>query len=125
MKSKSHITIAVIIYVLAILSAAAGVPKIMQMPQELDFLRSIGFSQTGVLVLGLLQLAGGLLLLWKKSRLPGAVIASFTFLVSSIAIFAGDNTSFGLFSLLPVVASLIVVGSLLRRVEHSDASRWD
>jgi hypothetical protein len=121
MKSKRRIIITVIIYVLAILSAAAGVPKIMQMPQELDFLRSIGLPQTGVLVLGLLQLSGGILLLWKKSRLPGAVIASFTFLVSSIAIFVGGNTSFGLFSLLPVVASLIVVSSLLRQVEHNDA----
>jgi len=125
MKSKPRIVIAIVIYALAILSAAAGMPKILQLPQELDFLRSVGFSQTGVLMLGLLQLTGGILLFWKKSRLPGAVIASLTFLVSSIAIFSGGNTSFGLLSLLPVAASLIVVGSLLRRVEHSDASRWD
>jgi len=121
MKSKPRIVIAIVIYALAILSAAAGMPKILQLPQELDFLRSVGFSQTGVLMLGLLQLTGGILLFWKKSRLPGAVIASLTFLVSSIAIFVGGNTSFGLISLLPVAASVIVIGSLLKGVERSDA----
>jgi len=114
MKSKLHIVITVITYALAILSVAAGVPKILRMPQELDFLSSIGFSATGVLILGTLQVTGGILLFLKTLRLPGAVIAGLAFLISSIAIFAGGNTSFGLISLLPVVVSVIVIGSLLK-----------
>ena len=121
MNSKPHIVIAVLIYALAILSAAAGVSKILQMPQELGFLSSIGFSQTGVSILGLLQLTGGLLLFWKKSHLPGAIIASLTFLVSSIAIFAGGNASFGLISLVPVAVSIVVIGNLRKTVEPGDA----
>lgn len=121
MKSKRHIVIVVMIYALAVLSIAAGVPKILQIQQELDFLRNIGFSSVGVLVLGVLQFTGGILLFWKRSRLPGAVIASFALLVSSTAIFVGGNTSFGLISLLPFAVSIMVIGSLLKGIERSDA----
>ncbi|MGI9264850.1 MAG: hypothetical protein ACR2QU_07965, partial [Gammaproteobacteria bacterium] len=121
MKSKTQLVITVLVYALAILSAAAGVPKIQQMPQELDFLGRIGISHTGVLVLGVLQLSGGLLILWKKSRLTGAAIAGLMFLVSSIAIFAGGNMSFGLISLLPVAVSVVVIINLRKGVGRSDA----
>jgi len=120
MKPKPHIVIAVLIYALAMLSVAAGVPKLLQMPQELGFLRSIGFSPAGVLMLGALQLSGGILLFWPKSRLPGAVIAGVAFLVSSVAIFVGGNTLFGLITLLPIAASIIVIVGLRKKIERSD-----
>ena len=121
MKFKAHAIISVMTYVLAILCIAAGAPKILRMPQELEFLSSIGLSSAGVLILGVLQLTGGILLFKKKSRLPGAAVACFTLLVSSVAIFVGGNTLFGLISLLPVVVSLIIIGSVLNRAERADA----
>ena len=68
MKLNADTVIAVMTYALAILCVAAGVPKIMQMPQELGFLSNIGFSATGVSILGVLQLAGGVLLFWLSNR---------------------------------------------------------
>lgn len=121
MESKPHIFVIVMIYVLAALSVAAGIPKLLQMPQELGFLEDIGFSAIAVSVLGIVQLSGGVLLLWKKSRLPGAVLAGLAFLVSSLAIFSGGNTKFGLISLLPFTVAVIVIYSTLRRAERGDA----
>jgi len=115
MKSKVHIIIIAMIYLLAALSVAAGIPKLLQMPQELQFLSSIGFSAIAVSILGVIQLSGGILLLWKKMRLPGAVLAGIALLVSSVAIFSSGNTNFGLVSLLPLVLLVIVICSSGRR----------
>ena len=121
MESKPHVIITVMIYVLATLSAAAGIPKILQLPQELGFLSAIGFSAIAVSVLGVVQLTGGVLLLWKRSRLSWAVLAGLALLVSSFAIFSGGNTKFGLISLLPLAVSIVVIYSTLRVVERGDA----
>lgn len=106
--AKPHIVVTALTYLLAALSAAAGIPKIMQMPQELGFLAALGFPALAVSMLGVVQLAGGVLLLLKKLRLAGAALAGLAFFVSSIAIFAGGNNTFGLVSLLPVAALAIV-----------------
>lgn len=111
MKPKRHAVFTAMVYALAILSAAAGMPKILQMPQELDFLSNIGFANVAVSVLGIVQFVSGILLFSSKFRLLGAYLAAFAFLTSSIAIFAGGNATFGLISLLPCLVSLIVIYS--------------
>jgi len=121
MESKTHITITVLIYLLAALSAVAGIPKILQMPQELGFLNAIGFSAPAVTALGVVQLIGGVLLLWKRSRLPGAVLAGLALLISAVAIFSGGNTTFGLVSLLPFAVAVVVVFSTLKARQRNDA----
>ena len=95
-------TATILAYLLAVLSVAAAIPKLLQMPQELGFLEAIGFSDIGVCMLGAVQLMGGVLLAFSRWRLAGATLAGLAFLVSSIAIFAGGNTTFGLLSLIPV-----------------------
>lgn len=102
------------VYILALLSVAAGIPKILQLPQELDFLQAIGFTAIAVSVLGVVQLAGGLLLFFKSSRVPGATLAGLAFLISSIAIFLGGNTAFALISLLPPALLVFVIYSAMR-----------
>lgn len=108
------------IYALAILSAAASIPKILQMPQELEFLSAIGISGVGVSILGVVQLVGGILLLPKRLRLLGAGLAAMAFLVSSMALFYGGKTPFGLVSLLPVLATIIVICATVRATRGSD-----
>lgn len=114
MTSKSNTIISVMIYVLAILSAAAGIPKILQMQQEVDFLSVIGLSGIAISILGVAQFVGGILLFLKRHQLPGAGLAALAFLVSSVAIFVGGNTIFGLVSLLPVLAAIIVISTIMR-----------
>lgn len=109
MGPRAHIVVKIIAYALGLLSLAAGVPKILQMPQELGFLSSIGFSPVVVSILGVVQVVGGVMLFFARSRLVGASLAALAFLVSAVAIFVGGNLTFGVISLLPVVLADIVV----------------
>lgn len=118
MKPKTHVVVTVMTYLLAALSAAAGIPKILQMPQELEFLQFIGFSEIAVSLLGIFQLAGGVLLLFRKTRLSGAILATAALLISSIAIFFSGNIPFGVISLLPVAISICVVYVTVKQVER-------
>ena len=92
-----------LLIIIVLLSIAAGIPKTMQMPQELEFLRAIGFSPIVVSLLGIVQIIGGLLFAYPKWRFAGAVITATAFLVSTIALFAIGNESFGTISVLPVL----------------------
>lgn len=120
MESRSQVIVIAVIYVLAALSVAAGIPKILQMPQELGFLNAIGFSAIAVSIFGIVQFIGGVLLLWKKSRLPGAVVAGLAFLVSSLAIFASGNTKFGLISLLPIAILIVAIYYNLKGIKRAE-----
>lgn len=109
MSSKYNTITIVMIYALAFLSVIAGIPKILQMPQELAFLSVIGLSGVAVTILGMAQSAAGILMFQRTLRLPGAELAALAFLISSVAIFASGDTAFGLVSLLPVLVSIIVI----------------
>ncbi len=111
MKSKLHILVLVLAYALAALSVAAGIPKVLQMPQELGFLSALGFSALAVSILGVTQLGGAVLLLRERTRVAGAVLAGLAILVSSVALYSGGNTSFALVSLVPFTVSIFVLYS--------------
>lgn len=113
MATKKQIFTSIIAYLLGFLSLAAGIPKILQMPQELTFLSSIGLSGIAVSILGIIQAAGGVMLFWSRTRLAGASLAAIALAVSSIAIFIGGNSSFGLISLLPLLFVGILVYLIL------------
>ena len=59
-----------IIAVVALLSIAAGAAKVMQAPQEMEFLQSVGLSKSLIMVFGLVQIAVGLLLVLQKPDCP-------------------------------------------------------
>ncbi len=123
MASKSRILSLVLIIVLGLLSIAAGLPKILQMPQELGFLESIGLSAIFVSILGVIQLAGGIFLLWPRFRIAGALLAGFAFAVSSIAIFVNGDAKFGLVSLVPLLVLVIVIYTHRSRERSSVVER--
>ena len=105
----------VIIAVIAILGIVAGVAKLVQTPQEMEFLQDAGLSPVLIMVFACVQLAGGLLLVLSKTRLMGAALSIIAFGISSVLIFDDGNTSFGLISLVPVaLASLIFYRSINR-----------
>ena len=107
--SRSNFLSVVLIIALGLLSIAAGLPKILQMPQELGFLESIGLSAIVVSILGVIQLVGGIFLLWPSLRFIGALLAGFAFAVSSVAIFVHGDAKFGLVSLVPLLALIMVI----------------
>ena len=99
----------VFLVLLVLISLGAGVPKIIQMPQELGFLAHLGFSAIAVTLLGFMQFSGGILLLPQKTRLVGAVLVVISLLVSAIALLKGGSTGMGLISFLPVAIGLFVI----------------
>lgn len=108
--NKSKVAIKVLVSLLALLSLAAGIPKVMQMPQEVEFLAALGLSGLGVSILGGVQILGGVLLFTSKLRSLGALFAGAAFLASSLALIVGGQVQFGVLSLLPVVLLGFAVG---------------
>lgn len=114
MSSTAQIVIKIITYALALLSVAAGIPKVLQMSQELGFLSSIGLSGIAVSMLGVVQFAGGVMLFWSRLRLAGALLATLALVVSSAAIFNSGNSVFAAISLLPIFLAILVIAIELR-----------
>ena len=98
-----------IIAIVALLSVAAGLAKVMQTQQEMEFLQGFGLSSALIVAFGLVQILGGVLLVPKRTRLPGAVLAASAFVVSTVLIFAGGNLTFGLVSMLPIALAGVII----------------
>lgn len=98
-----------IITIVALLSIAAGLAKVMQTPQEMEFLQGAGLNPGLIVVFGVVQILGGLLLVPPKTRMVGAVIAAAAFVVSAVLIFMSGNLVFGLISLLPIALAGITI----------------
>lgn len=93
---------------ISLLSIAAGLAKVMEVPQEVGFLRSFRFNDTLIFIYGFVQIVGGVLLALPKTINWGAIITILAFILWSVLIFIGGSLMFGLVSLLPVaLASLI------------------
>ena len=99
----------VILWLLILMSLAAGAAKVMQMPQEVKFFQNVGLSLGFLIPLGAFQMAGGLLGAIPKTRKYGAVMMTLAFVASAIMVFMSGNISFGLISLIPAA----LAGALL------------
>ena len=95
--------------ILVLMSLIAGGAKIMQMPQELAFLSSLGMGERAVLILGIVQAAGGILLLPPRTRQIGAVVAIIALIVSGLALFASGNMGIGLITLFPIAIAISIL----------------
>ena len=98
-----------IIALVALLSVAAGLAKVMQTQQEMEFLQGFGLSTALIVAFGLVQILGGVLLVPKKTRLPGAILATSALVVSTVLIFVGGNLTFGLVSMLPIALAGVII----------------
>lgn len=97
-----------------LLGIAAAIPKLLRLPQEVTFFGNVGLPEGAVLLFGLVQLAGGMLLVVRRTRPWGAAVTAATFLASAVMVFLSGNTVFGLVSILPVLmASLVLRGVLV------------
>ncbi len=98
---------ALILVVLVLLSVMAGVAKVMNMPQEIQFFEDAGLSLALLRPLGVIQILGGLLAIYPTTRRIGSAVMSLGFLFSALAIYMTGNTVFGTISLLPVLFALV------------------
>jgi len=88
---------------MTLLSIAAGLAKVMQVPEEVTFLTGLGLDNTMIFVFGAIQIVGGILLAIPKSRMYGSVLVVIAFLLSAILVFVGEDFIFGIVSIFPVV----------------------
>ena len=95
----------IILAILIFLAVSSGVTKILLMQQDVDFFGKYGFSEPILIAFGLVQLLGGLLLVFTKTRFVGAAIVAVTFLVSLAMLLMEGNIPV---SIITVVATLLL-----------------
>ncbi|MGB5723228.1 MAG: hypothetical protein WBM39_02335 [Parasphingorhabdus sp.] len=98
-----------VLIILVIMSLAAGGAKVSHMPQEIQFFRDAGINSSWLLPLGGLQIIGGLLAVYHRTRQLGLAVVALGFLVSTIVIFMTGNVTFGVFSSLPVMLCVFII----------------
>ena len=98
-----------IVVIIALLSIAAGLAKVMQTQQEMEFLQGLGLNSFLIVGFGLVQIIGGVLLVPKRTRMPGAILVALALVVSTALIFIGGNFAFGLFSIMPIALVGVII----------------
>jgi hypothetical protein len=113
-----------IVAIIALLSIAAGLAKVMQTQQEMEFLQGLGLNSFLIVGFGLVQIIGGVLLVPKKTRMPGAILVALAFAVSTALIFMGGNFAFGLFSVIPIALAGVIIYQTAR-ITHNKSLNTD
>jgi len=85
------IAFAIILVILTFLAISAGITKVVLMQRDVDFFGRYGFSDAILIVYGTVQLIGGFLLPFNKTRFVGAAIVAITFLVSLVVLLMDGN----------------------------------
>jgi hypothetical protein len=101
----------VILIILIFLAVSSGITKIMLMPHDVEFFGSYGFSSTILILYGVSQLIGGVLLSVKKTRFIGAVLVAITFVVSAIVLTLAGNIPLTMVTLV----AIIMLGAIMRQ----------
>jgi len=91
------------IAVLTFLAVSSGITKIMLMQQDVDFFGKYGFTNPILMAYGAIQLIGGVLLVFKKTRFIGAAVVAVTFLISLVVLVLEGNIPVSVVTLLATV----------------------
>jgi len=104
-----------LVLLLALLGIAAGTAKVMEIPQEMEFLLGVGLSADHILGLGVMQILGGVLMVLFKARFIGSIIAALAFLLTSVLLFMSENMLFAAVSLVPLALTCRVIYQAKKR----------
>ena len=112
------ITIKILTGIIILLSIGAGLAKVMQVPQEVEFLGGIGLSTIMIIAFGGFQIMGGIFSLLPKFKLSGLALVTFGFFISTILIFVSGDVKFGLVSLIPVILAVFLFINFKKHADH-------
>ncbi|MDQ7049602.1 MAG: hypothetical protein Q9M92_08685 [Enterobacterales bacterium] len=102
--------------ILFLLATSSGVTKIMLMPQEVQFFGGVGFSNVMLIIFGVIQLVGGLMLALTKTRLFGAIVVAITFTISTVVLFMSESIVVALITCF----TLLMLGIVIKQsINHS------
>lgn len=96
---------AIVLAILVFLAVSSGITKMLLMEQEVDFFGKFGFSDPALITFGLVQLIGGVLLVFKRTRFAGAAIVAITFIISLALLLLDGNVPM---SIATLVATLLL-----------------
>jgi hypothetical protein len=99
----------IILTVLILLASSSGITKILLMQQDVDFFGKYGFSDPILIVYGCVQLIGGLLMVFTKTRFVGAAIVAVTFLISLVVIAMEGNIPVGVATVVATLLSGVIM----------------
>jgi hypothetical protein len=108
---------AIILVVLILLAVSSGITKVLLMQQEVEFFGRYGFSTPLLVGYGLVQVIGGFLMVFTRTRFAGAAIVAFTFLISLVLILMEGNLPVGIAT---VIATLLL-GVIMKQSRQSAA----
>ncbi|MGI9234441.1 MAG: DoxX family protein [Woeseiaceae bacterium] len=100
------IALAILLVILTLLAVFSGITKIALMPQDVEFFGRYGFSNLMLIVFGVAQLIGGVLLPFKRTRFWGAAIVAITFFISLVVLVMDGNTPV---SVVTAIATLLLL----------------
>jgi len=100
-----------IVAILTFLAVSSGVTKVILMQQDVDFFGKYGFSNTILMLYGAVQLIGGILLPFRRTRFIGAAVVALTFIVSLVVLVLDGNIPV---SIITIVATLLAGFVMMR-----------
>lgn len=107
----------VVLLVLILLAVSSGISKILLMQQEVEFFGRYGFSIPAITIFGTIQVIGGFLMVFTRTRFVGAAIVAITFLISLALILMDGNIPVGIVT---VIATLLL-GVIMKQSWRSSA----
>ena len=103
------IFINVILIILMFLAISSGVSKVMLMPQDVEFFGQYGFTNSILIVYGVIQLLGGILLVPSKTRVIAALVVAVTFFISLVVLVMEGNISVAIVTLVCIALLGILI----------------
>lgn len=107
--SQMKIAFSILLVLLTALAVLSGVTKIILMPNEVEFFSQYGFSNPMLIAFGAVQLVGGILLPWKKTRFAGATLVTLTFLVSLAILLKDGNMPVSIVTAIVTILLFVVM----------------
>ena len=104
-KKAVKILFTIILAILIFLAVSSGVTKVALMQQDVEFFGKYGFSNPILIIYGLVQILGGIMLMLKKTRFVGAAIVAITFLISLVVLLMEGNIPV---SIVTVIATILL-----------------
>ena len=103
------IAFSILLVLLPALAVSSGITKITLMPNEVEFFSQYGFSNSMLIASGAVQLVGGILLPWKKTRFAGATVVALTFLVSLAILLMDGNMPVSIVTAIVTILLIVVM----------------
>ncbi len=105
---------------LILLSISTGVFKVLQQEADVELFEALGMNATLTALLGLIQLAGGIMLIPGKTRRLGAIIMVPAFVIASIAVFMNNMMIFGAVSVIFILMPIWVIAVESEKVKPTN-----